>query len=154
MKQYELEGKTAIVTGGATGIGRAIVETYAREGANVVFTDLFQENVDKAVEEINALGYKGKVIGVVANSAIEADAEKAFNITIDTFGQLDIMVNNAGISKRFAESERRRTLYASRSFRCRAKSVSWSARFFQSAVTIEFISLLLPSQTLRARRFP
>ncbi len=102
MKQYELEGKTAIVTGGAAGIGRAIVETYAREGANVVFTDLFQENVDKAVEEINALGYKGKVIGVVANSAIEADAEKAFNTTIDTFGQLDIMVNNAGISKRFA----------------------------------------------------
>lgn len=102
MKKLELEGKTAIVTGGAAGIGRAIVETYVREGANVVFTDLFQESIDKAVDEIKALGYDGKVLGVVANSAIEADAEKAVNAAVDTFGGLDIMVNNAGISKRFA----------------------------------------------------
>ena len=102
MNQYLLEGKTAIVTGGAAGIGRAIVETYIREGANVVFTDLFQEAIEKATKEINSLDYKGKILGVVADSSVEADAEKAFNAALDTFGGLDIMVNNAGISKRFA----------------------------------------------------
>lgn len=101
MKELLLEGKTAIVTGGGAGIGRAIVESYVREGANVVFTDLFQETVDKATEEINALGFKGKVMGVVADSSVEADAKKAFNTAIETFGQLDIMVNNAGISNRW-----------------------------------------------------
>lgn len=102
MKLYELEGKTAIVTGGAAGIGRAIVETYLREGANVVFTDLFQETIDKAVEEIKALGYKGEVLGIVADSSVKADAEKAFNAAIENFGGVDVMVNNAGISKRFS----------------------------------------------------
>lgn len=102
MKTLMLEGKTAIVTGGAAGIGRAIVELYAKEGANVVFTDLFQESIDKATAEMKALNYAGKILGVVADSSVEADAKKAFQSAIDTFGQVDIMVNNAGISKRFS----------------------------------------------------
>lgn len=101
MNRLLLEGKTAIITGGAAGIGRAIVEAYAREGANVVFTDLSQEAIDKACEEIAAKGFDGKVVGVVANSAIESDVEKAFNTAIETFGGLDIMVNNAGIANRW-----------------------------------------------------
>ena len=102
MERLLLEGKTAIVTGGAAGIGRAIVELYVREGANVVFTDLWQESIDKAVEEIKALGYEGKVVGVVADSSVEADAEKAVNTAIENFGGLDIMINNAGIAARWS----------------------------------------------------
>lgn len=102
MKELLLEGKTAIVTGGGAGIGRSIVEAYVREGANVVFTDLFQETIDKTTEEIKALGYKGNVLGVVADSSVEADAEKAFNLAIDTFGGVDVMINNAGIAARWS----------------------------------------------------
>jgi len=102
MKALILEGKSAIVTGGAGGMGRAITEMYLKEGANVLFTDLSQDTIDQAVKEIQALGYAGKVVGIVADSSIEAHAEKAFAKTIEEFGQVDILVNNAGISKRFS----------------------------------------------------
>lgn len=94
-----LEGKTAIVTGGSKGIGKAIADLYAKEGANVVMTARGKAALDAAADEINAKGYPGKVIGVVADSAKEEDAKHVFDVAISTFGQVDIMCNNAGISK-------------------------------------------------------
>lgn len=97
-----LEGKTAIVTGGSMGIGKAIAEVFVQEGCNVVITARRKNIIDETVAEIEAKGYDGKIIGVVADSAVEADAVNAFNVAIENFGKVDVMVNNAGISNRFA----------------------------------------------------
>lgn len=94
-----LEGKTAIVTGGSKGIGKAIVDLYVKEGANVVMTARGKAALDATAEEINAKGYPGKVIGVVADASSEEDGKRVFQTAIENFGQVDIMCNNAGISK-------------------------------------------------------
>jgi len=94
-----LAGKVAIVTGGSKGIGKAIADVYAQEGANVVITARGEKALKATEEELNAKGYPGKIKGIVADSASEEDAKKVFQFTIDTFGGVDIMCNNAGISK-------------------------------------------------------
>lgn len=96
MKQ--LEGKTAIVTGGARGIGRAIALRFAQEGAHVAFSDLnLDENTIELEKEIAAFGVKGK--GFASNAANFADAEKLINDVVAEFGQIDVLVNNAGITR-------------------------------------------------------
>lgn len=93
-----LEGKTAIVTGGARGIGRAIALRFAQEGANVAFSDLnLDENTTELEKELSALGVKGKAFS--SNAANFADAEKLINDVATEFGQIDILVNNAGITR-------------------------------------------------------
>ncbi|MFW5699611.1 MAG: 3-oxoacyl-[acyl-carrier-protein] reductase [Bacteroidota bacterium] len=93
-----LKGKTAIVTGGARGIGKAIAIAYAKEGANVAITDLFYDDNAKAVEkEINDLGVKGKAYASDASKF--DDTEQVVNEIVKEFGQVDVLVNNAGITK-------------------------------------------------------
>lgn len=93
-----LDGKTAIVTGAARGIGKAIALKYASEGANIAFTDLIiDENADKTVKEIEAFGVKAK--GYASNAANFAETEIVVNQIKDDFGSIDILVNNAGITK-------------------------------------------------------
>lgn len=94
-----LQGKTAIVTGAASGIGKAIALLFAREGANVVVSDLNGEGASQAVAEMNAAG--GKAMAVVANVAEQADIDRLFDETVKAFGTLDILVNNAGIMDGF-----------------------------------------------------
>ncbi|MCC9625468.1 SDR family oxidoreductase [Thalassospira sp. MA62] len=89
-----LEGKTAIVTGASKGIGLAIAELYAQEGANVVLTARGKDLLDEVVEKIRKNG--GKAIGVVADSSDPDAPARVFAEAIETFGQVDIMVNNAG----------------------------------------------------------
>ena len=89
-------GKTALVTGGSRGIGAAIVRRLAREGAAVAFT--YSYAVDKAhalVAQIQAEG--GKALAIKADSMIAADIERAINATVEQFGGVNILVNNAGI---------------------------------------------------------
>ena len=82
-----LEGKVAIVTGAARGIGKAIALKFAAEGANIAFTDLvIDENGEATQKEIEALGVKAK--GYASNAA-----------NFEDFGRIDILVNNAGITK-------------------------------------------------------
>lgn len=90
-----LKGKTALVTGGARGIGKAIVLKLARQGANVAILDMCL--APDTVKEVEALGVKA--ISVEANVTKPESIEKAVEQVIATFGSLDIVVNNAGITK-------------------------------------------------------
>ncbi|MDF0596266.1 SDR family NAD(P)-dependent oxidoreductase [Psychromarinibacter halotolerans] len=99
MKQL-LSGKTAVITGASKGIGFAIAELFSEEGANVVLTARGKDGLDKAVDAIEAKG--GKAIGVVADSADRDAPAKVFKQAIDAFGQIDIMVNNAGVGEMYA----------------------------------------------------
>ena len=93
-----LTGKTAIVTGAARGIGKAIALKFAAEGANIAFTDLvIDENGLNTEKEIAAFGVKAK--GYASNAASFEDTEKVVNQIKEEFGSVDILVNNAGITK-------------------------------------------------------
>ena len=85
-----LEGKTALVTGGARGIGRAICEAYAREGAKVAVADLLGEDAEETAAAINGLGLRMDVtdLGSIAEGVAQVESK---------LGGIDILVNNAGI---------------------------------------------------------
>jgi 3-oxoacyl-[acyl-carrier protein] reductase len=93
-----LEGKTALVTGAARGIGKAIALKYAQEGANIAFTDLNIDENAKAVEsELKALGVNAK--GYASNAANFEETHQVVEEIMKDFGRIDILVNNAGITK-------------------------------------------------------
>lgn len=93
-----LEGKTALITGAARGIGKALALRFAAEGANIAFTDLVIDENGKATEaEIAAMGVKVK--GYASNAADFAETEKVVAQVKEDFGTIDILVNNAGITK-------------------------------------------------------
>ena len=93
-----LQGKTAIITGAARGIGKAIALKFASEGANIAFTDLkIDENGKETEQEISALGVKCK--GYASNAANFEETAKVVEEIHKDFGSIDILVNNAGITK-------------------------------------------------------
>jgi 3-oxoacyl-[acyl-carrier protein] reductase len=93
-----LEGKTAIVTGAARGIGKAIAIRFAGEGCNIAFTDLAIDDNAKATEkEIAALGVKVKAYA--SNAANFEDTHAITDEIVKDFGRIDILVNNAGITR-------------------------------------------------------
>ncbi len=93
-----LEGKVALITGAARGIGKEIALKFASEGADVAFTDLvIDENGKKTEEEIAAFGVKAK--GYASNAASFTETEAVVNQVKEDFGHVDILVNNAGITK-------------------------------------------------------
>ncbi len=93
-----LDGKTAIVTGAARGIGKAIALKFAAEGANIAFTDLvIDENAEKTRVELEAMGVKAK--GYASNAANFEDTAKVVEEIHKDFGRIDILVNNAGITR-------------------------------------------------------
>ena len=99
-----LDGKTAIVTGAARGIGKAIALKFAAEGANIAFTDLvIDENAEKTRVELEAMGVKAK--GYASNAANFEDTAKVVEEIHKDFGRIDILVNNAGIIKRIPMTE-------------------------------------------------
>ena len=93
-----LENKTALITGAARGIGKQIALTFAREGANIAFTDLeLNEQAKETRDEIAALGVK--VQFYASNAADFEAAHQVVEQIVDDFGTLDILVNNAGITR-------------------------------------------------------
>ncbi len=97
-----LEGKVALITGAARGIGNAIAHKFAEEGCAVAFTDLalneeHMANINKAAEEIAAHGVK--CVGYASNAADFAQTEEVVAKIKEEFGKIDILVNNAGITK-------------------------------------------------------
>lgn len=93
-----LEGKVAIVTGAARGIGRAIALQFASQGADVAFTDLnIDDNAKKTEQEILAFGVKGKAYA--SNAANFEDTANVVKQIVEDFGRVDILVNNAGITR-------------------------------------------------------
>lgn len=93
-----LEGKVALITGAARGIGKAIALKFASVGADVAFTDLvIDDNAKKTEEEIAAFGVKAK--GFAGNAANFAETEALVGTIKEEFGHIDILVNNAGITK-------------------------------------------------------
>lgn len=93
-----LEGKTAIVTGAARGIGKAIALCFAQQGANIAFTDLkIDDNAQATEKEIAGLGVKVK--GYASNAADFDDTHRVVEEIHNDFGAIDILVNNAGITR-------------------------------------------------------
>jgi 3-oxoacyl-[acyl-carrier protein] reductase len=93
----ELNGRVAIVTGGAQGIGKAIALTLARHGADVVVTDINLERAQATAQEIEALQVRS--LAIKANVADVSAAEQMVKETVDKLGKIDILVNNAGITR-------------------------------------------------------
>ncbi len=87
-----MEGKVLFITGAARGIGYDIAKAFLQTGANVVISDISQEALDGAVRTLG-----GNVKGIVCDVTKEKDIEKAINYTIESFGRIDYLVNNAGM---------------------------------------------------------
>ena len=93
-----LDGKVALVTGAARGIGKAIALKFAAEGADVAFTDLvINEAAEETIREIAAFGHKVK--GYASNAALFDETHTVVEEILRDFGRIDILVNNAGITK-------------------------------------------------------
>lgn len=91
-----LENKVAIVTGSGRGIGRAIAEAFAQEGARVVVSARTQKEIDSVANDITSGG--GQAIAVVCDVSDESQVKKLVQKTYDAFDKVDILVNNAGVS--------------------------------------------------------
>lgn len=91
----KLKDKVAVITGAASGMGRAIAIRYAQEGAKVVAADINPEGAQDTVSSIQAAG--GHAVAVLCNVAKEEDIQKMIDTAVSEYGTLDILVNNAGI---------------------------------------------------------
>lgn len=88
-------GKTAVITGAASGMGLCTSKTLAQEGCNIFMCDINEKGVKKAADEINALG-KGKAYAVVADVRKFADAERSAALAMEKTGRIDLLINYAG----------------------------------------------------------
>lgn len=91
----DLNGRTAVVTGGASGIGRALVERFAAEGMRVVVSDVDDAGIAAAVEAVTGLG--GEAIGVRTDVSRREDVEALATAAVEAFGAVNVVCNNAGV---------------------------------------------------------
>lgn len=94
-KIMRLKDKTAVVTGAASGNGKAIATLFAQEGAKVVLADINKEGVEQVAADLQQKGFE--VLAIAIDVTKESDIEKMVSIVISTFGKLDILINNTGI---------------------------------------------------------
>lgn len=95
----DLSGHVLLVAGGSRGIGRAIASAFVARGASAVITGRASASLDAACDELGAGG--GRVVPMVADAGDEADAERVLAATVETFGRVDTLVNNAATTARF-----------------------------------------------------
>ena len=98
LSQYSVAGKTAVITGSSQGIGEVTAKRFADEGANVVVTSRSQEDVEAVAAEINDSDRPGEAIAVECDVRDREAVEALLDATVEEFGGLDSMVNNAGAS--------------------------------------------------------
>jgi 3-oxoacyl-[acyl-carrier protein] reductase len=91
----EIKGKSIVITGAGSGLGKAMALGFAKKGGNILVSDIKEESVASTVQEILALGVKAK--GVVGNVANESDATKIMEEAVSSFSSLDVAILNAGI---------------------------------------------------------
>lgn len=94
LQRLRLDGKVAIITGGARGVGRGVAQALAEAGASVLLTARTQADLDATVAEFTAAG--AKAVGIAADVMSDADNKRVIEAAVDTFGGIDILVNNAG----------------------------------------------------------
>ncbi|MEL7318986.1 MAG: SDR family NAD(P)-dependent oxidoreductase, partial [Pseudomonadota bacterium] len=94
-----IAGHTALVTGAASGMGRATAHLFAQQGANVAVTDLDQAKCDAVAKEIAEAGYPGKALAMALDVTDLTAIEAVLTATAERFGGIDIVVNNAGFAK-------------------------------------------------------
>jgi meso-butanediol dehydrogenase / (S,S)-butanediol dehydrogenase / diacetyl reductase len=99
MDMMDFTGKTVLVTGGASGIGKATCFEFANHGANVAIMDINFEGAKEVANAIDASG--GKCIAIEGDVSIEADTIDMVKLTVEKFGRIDILINNAGIIEGF-----------------------------------------------------
>ena len=92
----KLEGKVAIITGAASGIGRTSAVLFAREGAKIVVADVKEDEANETVRMVKDAG--GEAIYIKTNVTLLSDLEKMVKAAVDAYGRLDILFNNAGIA--------------------------------------------------------
>lgn len=94
-----LENKVALITGASRGIGRGIAEKFAQEGAHIAFSFASSEDKARALEAELSSKYGVKVKGYKSNAAIFSESEELVNAVMEEFGQIDALINNAGITR-------------------------------------------------------
>lgn len=92
-----LEGKTALITGGSRGIGKAIVERFIEEGASVAFT--YRSSAASSEEIVRSLDVGDRLVAYKSDASSYTDAEALIKTVMEDFGKIDILINNAGITK-------------------------------------------------------
>lgn len=97
MESRMLDGKIALITGASYGMGETMAELFSDEGAALVLTARHKDKLDQVVEKIRAKG--GRAIGVVADTSSIDDTKRVFAETLKEYGDLDILINNAGIGE-------------------------------------------------------
>ncbi|MEK7278369.1 MAG: glucose 1-dehydrogenase [Chloroflexota bacterium] len=102
MSNFSLAGKVAIVTGGSRGIGRSIALGFAEAGADVVIASRTAADVERTVDEVKGRGQRA--LGVPIDISRSADISALVSATLETFGRIDVLVNNAGISPVFSRA--------------------------------------------------
>lgn len=93
-----MKNKTVIITGGSSGIGRALAGKFLREKANVVITGRNSDKLKKALSELKNISES--VLAIQADSSVFTDCENVIKQTLQTFGSIDVLINNAGMSMR------------------------------------------------------
>ena len=96
--QFSVDGKTAVITGSSQGIGAVTAKRFADDGANVVVTSRTQEKIDEVATEINDSDRPGEAIAVECDVRDRDSVEALIEATVEEFGSVDCMVNNAGAS--------------------------------------------------------
>jgi len=90
-----LEGKVAVITGAGSGMGRAMANLFAAEGAKIVAAEWNEATLAEVVDEVKAAG--GEIVGIQGNVAQQADCEKIIDEAVAAFGKVDVLCNNAGV---------------------------------------------------------
>ena len=90
-----LEGKTALITGAGSGVGRAMANLFAQNGSAVIIVDVVPDRVNQVVSEVRGAG--AKATGMVVDVSVKTEVDRMVDDTLASFGKLDILCNNAGI---------------------------------------------------------